>query len=261
MMSGVSHCGAAVSPVVAERSGSLLCSVVALVSLAWVSSGSGAGSSCGCSQGASLRVVPSARRVVGVFARLVLVGVVVFVVSVAVAVGAGGIVLASLAFVLLSSASLASALVLVSVAELSAPLVALSRGVVSCPVSPRAMVWSAAACSWMARLARSMSPLARASACASAIMVSAFVRASLMMRSASLRASLMMVSACSRACWSAFSRAAVMSSRGLCVVSLLFMIVPFLTFLLFVCVMWLRRHRGFCVRVRWRRGVAIALFR
>lgn len=135
MTSGASHCGAVVSPVVDARSGSLLRSVVALVSLAWVSSGSGAGSSCGCSQGASLRVVPSARRVVGVFARLVLVGVVVFTVSVAVAVGAGGIVLVSLAFV--------------------SPL--LSRGVVLCPVSPRARVWSAAACSWMVRLARSMS--------------------------------------------------------------------------------------------------------
>ena len=237
MMRGASHVGAGAS-----------CLVFALVVLlAGGSSGSGAVSLCGssgCSQGASLRVVPFARRVVGAFARLAA----VVALSGSVGVGAGGIASVLWVFALFGLALLAVSVSLVSVLvpvstsllpELSSsalPLVSsvLSRGVVSCPVSPSASVWSAAACSWMARLARSMSPLARASACASVIMLLACVRASLMMRSASSRASLMMRSACSRACWMALSMAAVMPSSGLAarVVSLLFMIVCFLFFLL-----------------------------
>lgn len=163
-MRGASHVGVVASSVVFACSGAL--------SLVGVSSGSVAGvlsvsscCSCGCSQGASLRVVPFARRVVGAFARMVVVAVLWGVA----AVGAGGIVSALLVFSLLSSALPAS---LVSVLALaSVPLVALSPallafGVVSCPVSPRARVWRAAACSWMARLARSMSARARVLACA-----------------------------------------------------------------------------------------------
>lgn len=230
MMRGASHVGAGAS-----------CLVFALVVLlAGVSSGSGAVSLCGSSgvsQGASLRVVPFARRVVGAFARLAA----VVALSGFVTVGTGGIsstlwVYALSALVLLSALSASLLPALSSPAPtLASPV--LSRGVVSRPVSPRARVWSAAACSWMARLARSMSPLARASACASAVMRSACSRASLIMASASLRASARMVSACSRACWSAFSRVAVIPSSGLCVVSLLFMFVPFLTFVLLIYLM------------------------
>ena len=150
MMRGASHCGAGAS-----------CLVSALVvSLAGVSSGSGAVSLCGssgCSQGASLRVVPFARRVVGAFARMAA----VVTLSGSVAVGAGGIasvlwVLSLFGLALLAvSVSLVSVLVPVSTSLLPAlsspalPFVSsvLSRGVVSCPASPRAMVWSAAACS------------------------------------------------------------------------------------------------------------------
>ena len=223
MMRGASHCGVTTS-----------CAV-----LASVSSGSGAVSLCGSSgvsQGASLRVVPFVRRVVGAFARLMVVGALLGFV----AVGAGGIAFVLWVFALFGLVLLAVSVLLVSVLvpvsasllpALSSPALpfvspVLSCGVVSCPVSPMAMVWSAAACSWMARLARSMSLLARASACASAVMRSACSRASLMMRSASLRASAMMVSACSRACWSAFSRAAVIPSSGF-VVSVLLLIVVF----------------------------------
>ena len=230
MMIGASHVGVVAS-----------CLVFALaVLLAGVSSGSGAGSSCGCSQGASLRVVPSARRVVcGVLvARLVLVGALSF------AVGAGGIASASLVFSLLLPALSSPALTL-----------ALSCGVVSCPVSPRARVWRAAACSWMARLARSMSSRARVLACApaSAMICSASARASATICSASSRASLIMTSACSRACWMALSMAAVIPSSGLaaCVVSVLFTLsFPFAVALLFLrvgCRACLR-----CVRVRRR---------
>ena len=190
---------------------------VPVVLLAWVSSGSVTVSLCGSSgvsQGASLRVVPFARRVVGCAVTVVrLVGVGALAVGVLlgfVAGGAGGITSVLWVFALFGLVLLAVSVLLVSVlvpvsasllpvlSSSALPFVSplLSRGVVSCPVSPRARVWSAAACSWMARLARSMSPLARASACASAIMVSACVRASLMMVSACSRASLMMVSAC-----------------------------------------------------------------
>ena len=274
MMRGASHVGGVVASCAVLVCSGLFPSVVSMVG---VSSGSGAVPLCGSSgvsQGASLRVVPFARRAVGVFARMAA----VVALSGPVAVGAGGIasalwVFALLALALMSSAlTVSSASVLVPVSMLllpglssSAPpfVSSLSRGVVSCPVSPRAMVWSAAACSWMARLARSMSPLARASACASAVMRSACSRASLIMASASLRASAMMVSACSRAWWSAFSRVAVMASSGLavCAISLPFIAFLFLVFVLLVCAMWLRRHRGLRVRVRWRRRVAITLFR
>ena len=204
-MIGASHVGVVASCAVLVCSG-LFPSVVSMVG---VSSGSGAVSLCGssgCSQGASLRVVPFARRVVGAFARLAA----VVALSGSVGVGAGGIASVLWVFALFGLVLLAVSVLLVSVlvpvsasllpvlSSSALPFVSplLSRGVVSCPVSPRARVWSAAACSWMARLARSMSPLARASACASAIMVSACVRASLMMVSACSRASLMMVSAC-----------------------------------------------------------------
>ena len=217
MTIGASHCGVVAS---------CLASALAVL-LAWVSSGSWAVSLCGssgCSQGASLRVVPFARRVVGRAVAVARLAVVVALLG-GVAGGAGGI----------ACASLVSALPALSSLALPFALPVLSCGVVSCPVSPSASVWSAAACSWMARLARSMSPLARASACASVMMVSACVRASLMMRCASSRASLMMRSACSRACWMALSMAAVMPSSGLVarVVSLLFMIVCLLFFLLY----------------------------
>ena len=159
MMRGASHCGAVASCLL-----SALVVLLVLLSARGVGVGSGrvasllsaVVSSSGVSQGASLRVVPFARRVVGAFVRMVVVAVLWGVA----AVGAGGIVSALLVFSLLSSALPAS---LVSVLALaSVPLVALSPallafGVVSCPVSPRAMVWSAAACSWMARLARSLS--------------------------------------------------------------------------------------------------------
>ena len=135
-MRGASHVGVVASSVVFACSGAL--------SLVGVSSGSVAGvlsvsscCSCGCSQGASLRVVLFARRVVGAFARMVVVAVLWGVA----AVGAGGIVCALLVSALTFP-------LLVSVAESSAlPLVSsvLSCGVVSCPVSPRARVWSAAA--------------------------------------------------------------------------------------------------------------------
>ena len=161
-MRGASHVGGVVASCAVLVCSGLFPSVVGVVG---VSSGSGAVSlcgSCGCSQGASLRVVPSARRAVcGVpVARLVLVGALSFAAAVGVAVGAGGIAPAllssvfSLAMLLSVSASLLPAL-----SSPALPLVSavLSRGVVSCPVSPRARVWSAAACSWMARLARSMS--------------------------------------------------------------------------------------------------------
>lgn len=79
MMRGASHVGGVVASCAALVCAGLFPLVLSVVS---VSSGSGAGvlsvsscCSCGCSQGASLRVVPFARRVVGAFARMVVVAV------------------------------------------------------------------------------------------------------------------------------------------------------------------------------------------
>ena len=258
MMRGASHVGGVVASCAVLVCSGLFPSVVSMVG---VSSGSGAGSSCGCSQGASLRVVPSARRAVcGVpVARLVLVGAMSFAAAVGVAVGAGGIAPALLSSVF-SLAMLLSVLdaLLFALSSSAPPLAAyalLAFGVVSCPVSPRAMVWSAAACSWMARLARSMSARARVLACASAsaMICSASARASVTICSASARAFSMMVPACSRACWMALSMAAVIPSSGLaaCVVSVLFTLsFPFAVALLFLRVGC--RACLCCVRVRRR---------
>lgn len=257
MMRGASHVGGVVASCAALVCSGLFPSVVSMVG---VSSGSGAGSSCGCSQGASLRVVPSARRAVcGVpVARLVLVGAMSFAAAVGVAVGAGVITpaLLSSVFSLAMLLSVLDALLFaLSSSALPLALSVLSRGVVACPASPRARVWRAAACSWMARLARSMSARARVLACApaSAMICSASARASATICSASARASLIMTSACSRACWMALSMAAVIPSSGLaaCVVPVLFTLsFPFTVALLFLrvgCRACLR-----CVRVRRR---------